>query len=109
MKITVDIKGVAPKIRKLKNNSSLGFFVATTFNRYYSDYVPHRSGSLERNITLEPYAITHNMGYSAPVYFNDKEYNTDFNSKAQSHWAEACWKERKNDLCEEFTEYAKRL
>ena len=57
-----------------------GKFAAQEWHRLYSNFVPMRTGMLMRQVTFEPWTITHTVPYARRQY-----YGTNFNFSTEKH------------------------
>ena len=108
MGVTVDMSGVAPKLRRLANNPKLGKTASTEAARLMEPFVPMRSGDLKNSaVTDVPWQVRYTMPYARRMF-----YGEGFNFYKKEHpQAMARWDKGidKSALAETLTEAARRL
>jgi len=76
---------------RILNDRGLGQFVAQTWARYFSKYVPMKSGILKSNYKTEPWTVTYLSPYAhyqwAGIKFVDPKYKkAGFHNADYSRW-----------------------
>lgn len=108
--VKTDLRGVAPKVRKIASNDKVGTFIASECVRLMSPYVPMDTGMLYQQVVVEPFKVTYTQPYAKKIYFGTGfNFSTEKHPLATSHWDKAMFSAKKNELATEISEYIKRL
>lgn len=62
--VSLNMPGIINKVE----NDNFGLFLAKEWHRLISDYTPHCTGQLERNVQLSPFTIRYMEPYSHYMY-----------------------------------------
>ena len=95
-------------------NDDVGRFVAETWAKIFTKYIPKDSGTLSQSYTTEPYKVTYAQRYSHYQWEgvskkgNPLNYSKEKNFLAQSHWEESAFRDKKDEVAKAVTEYIKR-
>ena len=108
MGVTVDMSGVAPKLRKLAGNPKLGKTASTEAARLMEPFVPYRNGLLSSSAATDvPWKVRYTMPYARRMFYGDGfNFSTETHPKARSRWDKGI---DKAALAETLTEAARRL
>lgn len=68
-RVKVDMSGAERKIGKLKGNSSLGAFYASTLAKMMRPYIPERDSILINSYTAAPWMLTYDTPYARAMYY----------------------------------------
>lgn len=110
LKVKVEIDD-AGKICKRIIDEPTGKFIAETWAKIFQKYTPKDTGMLSQQYTIEPFLITYNQRYSHYQWNgisksgNPLNYSKEKNFLAQSHWEEAAFKDRKDEVARAITKY----
>lgn len=106
MGVTVDLRGVAPKIKRICSNRNVGIFLASTLERKMNKYVPMDTGMLAQNVVVEPFRITYNQPYATKMYEGTNlNFSKEKHPLATSHWDKACMSANGEAIARELSAY----
>lgn len=63
-KVTVNVAGVPPKIRRICKNRAVGSYAASEVERLAKRYVPFRRGALRSSAVVSPFLVTYTAPYA---------------------------------------------
>lgn len=113
MNVKVEMNPSATIIKRILNDD-VGRFTAETWGKIFEKYTPKDSGTLSQSYTTEPWKVTYEQKYSHYQWEgvskkgNPLNYNKEKNFLAQSHWEEAAFRDKKDEVAKAITEYIKR-
>lgn len=108
MGVTIDMSGVAPKLRRLAGNPELGKTASTEAARLMEPFVPMRSGDLKNSaVTDVPWQVRYTMPYARRLFYGEGfRFDTEHHPEARSRWDKGI---DKAALADTLTEAARRL
>lgn len=108
MGVTVDMSGVAPKLRKLAGNPKLGKTASTEAARLMEPFVPMRNGDLAGSAATDvPWQVRYTMPYARRLFYGEGfRFSKEKHPKAMARWDKGI---DKAALAETLTEAARRL
>lgn len=105
--VTVHMDGVAAKLKRIANNTSLGIYAANEAKSGMDKYVPEYTGDLKRSAIASPWHVTYTMGYASEPYNGHGRIHTDRNPFATSHWDRAWSASSMDEFCASLSRYLK--
>lgn len=108
MGVTVDMSGVAPKLRRLADNPELGKTASTEAAKLMEPFVPMRSGDLKNSaVTDVPWQVRYTMPYARRLFYGEGfKFSKDEHLQAMARWDRGI---DKAALAKTLTEEARRL
>lgn len=113
MGIKVEINPISKIVNHILDDD-VGRFTAETWARIFGKYTPKDTGTLSQSYITEPWKVTYEQVYSHYQWEGISEkgrplnYNKEQNMLAQSHWEEAAFRDKKDEVARAITEYSKR-
>ena len=108
MKVTVEMRNNKEIIDRIMD-SSTGIFVAETWGRYFSKYVPMQSGTLSQNYETEPYKVIYTAPYAHKMHEGDDfNFSKEQHPLATAHWEIPSFNANKEKVAKEITSYIAR-
>ena len=109
MDIQVKIFNPRITLQRIVKNQSVGIFVAETWGRYFSPYVPFRDGYLDQTRQTEPFKVKYVQPYSKRLHDGDGfNFSKEQHQLATSHWENASYAVNKEKVSKEITDFIKR-
>lgn len=82
--------------RGLNKNGRGQLFFSSEFGRKCVRYVPHRTGTLQGSMWVEPSNVSWNTPYARRQYYEHENKRL---------WAEKCWQDHKADIIRSTAKY----
>lgn len=109
MNIHVKIFNSQKTVQRIIENQAVGIFVAETWGRYFSPYVPYQNGDLDQTRQSEPFKVKYIQQYSKRMHDGDGfNFSKEQHQLATSHWENASYAANKEKVSKEITEFIKR-
>ena len=131
--VIIKIFNPAKTANRICKDDRVGLFLANTWIRYFSKYVPMQEGTLRDSVTPEPFKVTYNAPYAhyqwqGELYVSPTtgsswakageikipagkslEYSKEQNPLAASHWEQPAYEAFKGTVARQVAEYIRRL
>lgn len=100
--------------RNLNKNGKGQRFFTNEVKRLSDPYIPMRTGTLKRNVTLTPGTITYNVPYARKQYYENKGRGKQGTTKRSTHnykclrgarWTERMWSDRGKEIIQSVARY----
>ena len=96
-------------LKRLTKNEKLGIFVANTWSKSFSPYVPMQTGNLDQNVAIEPFKVVYLSVYAHNMYtWVDYNFSKEQHPLAQAYWDRASYSADKKKVAREITDYLKK-
>ena len=113
MKVKIELSPSNTIIAKLLNEK-VGIYLAETWAKQFKKYIPADTKMLMNNYVTEPYKVTYNQKYARYQWEGVSSkgrplnYSKDVNPFAQSHWEQAAFRDKKDEVARSMSEFIKR-
>lgn len=128
----VELFNILHTASRIADNTDTGYFLATTWARYFAKYVPMQTGTLRDSVQIEPFKVTYTQPYAhyqwnGMLYISPTtgtgwalpgeikvptdtplNYSTEQNPLATSHWEVPAYEAFSETVAKQVEAYIRR-
>ena len=78
-KVTLELYAPQKTVQRILGSDDVGVFLASTWAKYFAKYVPMDTGTLQSNVTIDPFEVVYESPYAHYIWAGEKYVDPVYN------------------------------